>query len=431
MKPFFVDHEKFLKEIHPLHRTLVHQDMDVALKCIEKYCPGGLSFKEHLFSSGEDCWTWKIPQEFVLKKAQVSNSKGEIVLDALEHPLHIVSYSKPVNQNMSFEELIKYIHTNPKRPNDIPWVFDYYGDKWGFCMSHNKFLSLDKKDIFNVVIESEFPSGFLRVGEIKLKGKLKEEIVIVSDYCHPCQVNDSISGVSLALELLHRFVDVDLHYSLTFIFVPETIGSVAYLSQREKTIANIKYAIFSDSIGSSGNLKIQSSRTGDALIDLAIDNLKSETVEIHPFRSVVGNDELIFNGPSVNVPTISLVRHPFPEYHTSADIPGVIMIEKIIEAVNIVELIIVNLSLNMYPLQKYKGVLSLSRYNLFVSKQDDFLLNKAMEKLLMMLDGQKSTLEIAYELNLKFNVAHDFLMKLKEKDLIEVFSEPYKVGKDD
>ena len=45
--------------------------------------------------------------------------------DLKDHPLHIISYSLHIDKIVTKEELMKHLHTNPKRPEAIPWEFKY------------------------------------------------------------------------------------------------------------------------------------------------------------------------------------------------------------------------------------------------------------------------------------------------------------------
>ena len=81
---------------------------------------------------------------------------GERVVDFKDNPLHIVSYSLPVDKTLSFEELQPHLYFNEKRPHTIPWVFKYYDRDWGFCLPKNVFDKLPRDKKYRAVIKSEF-----------------------------------------------------------------------------------------------------------------------------------------------------------------------------------------------------------------------------------------------------------------------------------
>ena len=63
--------------------------------------------------------------------------------------------------------------------------------------------------------------------------KVKKEILISTYICHPSMVNNELSGPLVAVALIN-FLKKKLKRSLRFIFVPETIGSIAYINHNLK-----------------------------------------------------------------------------------------------------------------------------------------------------------------------------------------------------
>ena len=93
----------------------------------------------------------------------------------------MINYSIPINKLVSKNELLKNINFLKNQPNAIPYVTSYYKKKWGFCV-YNQFKQSKKysnKDLFRVVIKSNLnKKGYLNYGELILKGKSKQEILI-------------------------------------------------------------------------------------------------------------------------------------------------------------------------------------------------------------------------------------------------------------
>jgi len=100
--------------------------------------------------------TWQVPERYVVHEAYLEVEGGERVVDFKNNPLHIVSYSLPVDKTLSFEELQPHLYFNEKRPHTIPWVFKYYDRDWGFCLPKNVFDKLPRNKNYRVVIKSEF-----------------------------------------------------------------------------------------------------------------------------------------------------------------------------------------------------------------------------------------------------------------------------------
>ena len=125
----------------------------------------------------------------------------------------------------------------PNKPDAIPYITSYYKKRWGFCLTHKKKKEISKnynlKDKFKVIINSSFnPKGYLNYGELILKGKSKQEILISTYVCHPSMANNELSGPIVAMSLINYFSKIkNLEKTLRFVFIPETIGSIVYINK--------------------------------------------------------------------------------------------------------------------------------------------------------------------------------------------------------
>merc|ERR1711871_223597 len=158
---------------------------------------------------------------------------GEKILDLNVHYLHVLNYSITINKKVDLNELKEHIFTLPDLPNYIPYKTSYYKENWGFCMKHSDFLKLED-DIYEVFIDSTLEDGYLSYADLIIKGKSEKEILISSYCCHPQQCNDSLSGTVMAMYLAKYLQNKSNFYTYRFIFIPETIGSIVYLSKNLK-----------------------------------------------------------------------------------------------------------------------------------------------------------------------------------------------------
>ena len=105
-------------------------------------------------------------------------------------------------------------------------------------------------------------------------------------------------------------------------------GPIFWLNKINKSkIKNLDYSILLKSVGNNNSIKLQHSVTKNTEIDnLALRALRNskEKYMTGNFRTVYGNDEIVFDSPGYNIHTISLTRSPFPEYHTDLDTPKII-----------------------------------------------------------------------------------------------------------
>ena len=93
-------------------------------------------------------------------------------------------------------------------------------------------LKIIKKDIFKVVIKSNFKrKGKLTYGEVILPGDSKQELLLSTYICHPSMANNELSGPIVSMTLINYFKKEKIKKTLRFIFIPETIGSITYLQK--------------------------------------------------------------------------------------------------------------------------------------------------------------------------------------------------------
>lgn len=408
---------KLINDIWFKRRDIISDGFDESLDYISKIIP----LKVHKIPTGTKCWTWVVPEKWSVKEACIEDLNGDKLLDLKDHPLHVMSYSLPVDTIVTKDELMKHLHTNPHRPNAIPFEFKYYERDWGFCIQHRRLREFNKEK-YMVHIDSKFEEGTLKVGDCTINGETDETIVLVAHLCHPAMVNDDLTGVAVLVDIAKELGKRDNFYTYKFLLVPETIGSIAYLSQNEGIIPKLKYGIFLEMLGNRNIHALQLTRQGSTRLDkIARHVMKRELADFRegPFRTIVGNDEMVFNGPGVNVPMISISRFPYPEYHTSDDNPSVISEENLNESKALILKILNIIDNDRIPKREFKGPVFLSGYGLWDLKTVD-----NFEQIMLKLEGDRSIFDIADELDMKFDDVLNYLNKFFEKGLIKKYKPP-------
>jgi aminopeptidase-like protein len=206
------------------------------------------------------------------------------------------------------------------------------------------------------------------------------------------------------------------------LFVPETIGSIAYLSQNEDIIPKIEYGIFLEMLGNDNIHALQLSRQGDTRLDKIaryVMKRKLENFNEGAFRTIVANDEIAFNGPGVDIPMISISRYPYSEYHTSDDNLDIISKQRLEQSKNLILEILDIIDKDFTPKRNFKGPIFLSGHGLWVDWRENMELNQNLEKIMLNLEGDKTVFDIAEELNMKFDDVFNFINKLKELKLVK------------
>jgi len=430
----------------PLHRTLCSDGMDVALDLVAQALPVGATSLIERYPPRAPAWTWVVPERWVVHEATLAWDDGTPICTFADHPLHLASYSIPFEGDaVSWDAVQEHLHVGPQEfPDALPWIFNYYLRTWGFCLSWNQHAKLRDRlrrseptpATFRVRIRTEFrlgPGDGLAVCTATVppapgrpKGRpsvLPREILVCADLCHPYQVNDSITGAVAAIEVARRLVATPLppgSRTVRFLFVPEVIGSLCYLAHHAEVIARTDGAVFSEMLGTPGPLVLQESRGGkaDRMTRIA-KALLPQTFSV-PFRSplTARNDEIVLNGPGVNIPTVALTRYPYPEYHTTADRPEILSETQLRDAVDSMEVLIRTAAVDWVPRRTFTGPLFLSRYGLWVDWRTNPKLNAAMEAIMLRLEGDQSVFDIAQAVDLPFQEVYTLLDTFRERGLV-------------
>ena len=201
----------------------------------------------------------------------------------------------------------------------------YYKPFWGFCLSHKERKKMKGKRFFVNINSNLNYKGHLSYGELYLKGKSKKEILLTTYVCHPSMANNEISGPVVSTYIAKHFQKNKNRYSMRFIFVPETIGSIAYINKNFKNLKKNVIASYNlTCIGDERNYSLIFSKYGNALSDLvAVQAFKKLKIKYKKYSYLQrGSDERQFNSPGVDIPMTVLMRTKFgsyPEYHTSLD----------------------------------------------------------------------------------------------------------------
>ncbi len=313
-----------MEELFPINRSITGKGFRESLKIIKREIPE-LDVKS--IKSGEKCFDWTVPPEWDIEEAYIEEyPSGKKIIDFKENNLHLVSYSIAINKVLTFEELDKHLFYREDLPNAIPYVTSYYNPNWGFCLTYNQYKSLDRNKKYRVVIKSRHFEGELNYGELVIPGRLKKEILFSTYLCHPSMANNELSGPVLAT-FLSKYVKnkTKRRFTYRFLFLPETIGSICYLSRHLDELKNNVVAGFVlTCVGDEGKFSYLPSRHGNTLADkVSLNLLNHEIGDFNRYSFLDrGSDERQYCWPGIDLPVCLVMKSKFAtykEYHTSLD----------------------------------------------------------------------------------------------------------------
>lgn len=420
-----------VRQIAPLSRTLVHDDNRKALDIIAGALP---ALSVEAFPSGAAAWTWRIPNKWTLRESRLEDARtGELLWDGMSHPLATVNYSLPFDGVVDRETLQAHVHSSSVRPAAIPFVFRFYNRDWGLCVPACRRESMLARDRFRVRIVTEEVPGDLLVGVVELAGDSPDEILVVSNICHPGIANDSISGVAAAVDLARHLASRPRKYTYRFLFLPETIGSIAYLANHPEVISAARAGFFCEMLGNANTHCLQFTRRGNTYWDrVALHTLRDSGLEFRtaPFLQSAPNDEKVLDSPGVNIPAFSITRFPYPEYHTSDDNADLVDPDRMNESCALIRGLFDRIEDDYVPLYESHGPVCLSEHGLYPDWYRDPSMLPAWQgfvKVMYALDDRRSCEELAADLDVPVAVVRHWTDAFRDKGFVR--AKPYVAGR--
>ena len=420
---------KNLNKLFPINRSLTGIGNFITLKEIKKIIP----IKILKIPSGKKVYDWVVPNEWLIKDAWIKDLNNNKIVSYKDNNLCVVNYSKSFNGQLSSDQLRKKLYFHPKIKTAIPYKTSYYKKDWGFCVTRKVFEKIiSNKSKLKVKIDAKFKKGNLIYGEILIKGKSKKEVLISTYICHPSMANDNLSGIILCAYLA-KFISSlkNRQWSYRIVFLPETIGAIAYCKQNEKKIKKIDFGLVICNVGGKGRFSFKESFDNSHFINEIVKNVFTEnSIKFKKYLfDINGSDERQYSSQYFKLNICSIFKdkyYDFKEYHSSADNLQFVKGENIFKSLTIYQKVIEKIEKQIiYKSIKTKCEPMLSKYNLYPKLGGHILPNNKRLSdldiilwLLFLSDGKKTTLQVAQRLNLNENKVLNVYKKLEEKKLV-------------
>ena len=239
--------------------------------------------------------------------------------------------------------------------------------------------------------------------------------------------NNELSGILMCTALSNyiskKYKKNKLSYR--FVFLPETIGSLAYLSKKINYMKkNIIGGFVISCVGDDGEFSHIESPYADNLSDrilkLAFKNKKNTKTYSFLKR---GSDERQYCSPKINLPICGFSRtkyHEYPEYHTSGDNLNFLSMHGMNKTYKMLTSIIDLIEEGLFPVSKNYGEPFLTKYGLYrtLAKESIKKDTKNLINFLAYSDGKTSSFDIALKCNLDLDETLKVLKILKNNKLV-------------
>lgn len=420
----------YFQRLFPLCRSITGNANRETLKILQEIIP--LTIVE--VPSGTHVYDWIIPDEWNIRDAWISDLKGRRIVDFRDSNLHVVGYSEPIDLVMDWEGLKDHIHVHPDLPDAIPYRTSYYKRSWGFCVTHSQFIELEKEEgSFHVVIDADLKPGALTYGEFLIPGSSSKEILLSCYICHPSMANDSLSGVLLTAFLARQILKIkSRRWSYRIIFVPETIGAIAYCAINEGAMKKIDFGLVITTVGGPGSFSYKQSWNSSHFINSMIERVFFELGEkfiTYPF-DIHGSDERQYSsqGFRLNIATICRDRYyEYPYYHSSLDDLNFVSPEQVAETLVIYQKLIEEVeALKFYRSTSPYCEVMLSRHGLYPEQGGAMLPQFGGRSeldiilwLLFLCDGSQPIQHIAQKLNVSVAELEPMIKNLIDSSILE------------
>jgi len=413
------------KDLFPICRSITGKGVRETFNYIKKELPDLKIFE---VPTGTMAFDWIVPEEWNINDAWIKDENGKKILEFSKNNLHVVGYSEPVNFHLTLAELENHLYSLPDQPEAIPYVTSYYNRTWGFCLSQQQRDSF-RDGVYQVYIDSSFKKGNLNYAELYIRGKSDKEIFLSTYICHPSMANNELSGPVVTLALCKYLTSLnDLNYSYRIIFVPETIGSIVYLSKNFELLKRNVIAGYNITcVGDNRDYSYLPSRSEITLSDKVAKHCLHFLVESYKKYSWLdrGSDERQYCSPGIDLPIASIMRTKYgeyPEYHTSLDNLDFISSEGLEGAFNVLSKAILSIEYNCKPKYVVYCEPQLGKRGLYpnISTKGSANHVQNMMNLLSYADGETELIDICDKINVPIWEIKPILEKLVECKLLVI-----------
>ncbi|MDZ4838619.1 MAG: DUF4910 domain-containing protein [Bacteroidota bacterium] len=415
---------ELIEKINPFRRMINSPGLDKSFEIVKEYFPETII---HEYPAGNSSEDWDCPPAWEVVEGYLKDENGTLIAGTHEHYLFVAAYSEKIDGWFTKEEISKNCRCHPTIKDayflEHRNAYNHALVNWGITMPQNTFDQLSEDKKYHIYIKTKInKDSSMKVAELFLPGSSEEIISFTAHIDELC--NDNLASCCVALVLFKYLSQLENRkYSYQLLLIPETIGTFFYVTNNMDKIENTVGMINLETLGKGENWLLKEALTPNSEVEFALKmaliELEQEFTESN-FWGGYGNDERVYEWPTLNIPSPALQRFPFREYHSSHDTPENLDKWALGKAFDILFKCIEILEENMIP--EYINLTPpwLSKHGLYFDSIDDKdAFHKFNNLILFNINGHNSILDLAFITDLKFSKIKNWLDKFLVKGFIK------------
>ncbi len=224
-------------ELFPLCRSITGDGLRQSLYRLHEFIP----LETHEVASGTQVFDWTIPKEWNIQDAYIKDREGRRVVD---FRVNTCTWSTTAPRSRRAYRSPSFVPTSirSRSPGLDSLSHHLLRGLLGLLPVAAATRKLCRRRIRGHD-RSSLSDGALTYGECVLPGQVEDEFLISTHVCHPSMANDNLSGVAVATALARLLALTSHRFTYRFLFVPGTIGPIAWLSRNQDKVSPIKHGL--------------------------------------------------------------------------------------------------------------------------------------------------------------------------------------------
>lgn len=318
------------------------------------------------YTAGSEHNFWRIPKRWHIRKFELRDSKGGLILNHLSHPLAVAPYSDSFIGKVTKEELLKHVHTRQDIPEAYPYIFRkmyrHWEKGWGIAMPHQLLKTLNDPE-YHLHLETELTDEPMPMLEYTVSGSSKHIIGLSTHLDHSGQLNDGLGGVLASLVALWQLEQrsPNLFYGYSLLICPEIIGSAIYLKNEPEIRKRMLYCLCPNMLAHDAPFAMCLSKSQVSALDKSLFQAIAESgteYKVGLWREYPDcGDEVSYDAPGYHIPTttFSRVGETYKYYHTSFDSPENVSMNHYFSAIDVMTRAFLILEDDFIPVRCFEG----------------------------------------------------------------------------